>query len=255
MKIISILWLVLLLEMVPLSNGATLVKKVADTVIEPKALTIEGSFGNAINGKSFQQDAVATFNEYQYVGYYNSNRHVCIARRALPNGAWEKIELNDYDFKSNDAHNTISIGICPKDGIIHLAFDHHNDPLRYRVSEKFVATNPGEIEWKSSLFGSVSSELEPGKSDDLYLIYAARSDGNVNSINFSNGDLVIASASSITSWNDWRIIHVEKGPFVNEMLGDVYRWKKEGILSVLVQEMPSTAHESTALRLLDFRLD
>ncbi|MCC5930759.1 MAG: BNR repeat-containing protein [Cyclobacteriaceae bacterium] len=472
MKIVSILLITLLLEMLPGSyHFSTGFVKVADTIIESKALTIEGNFGNAINGKSFQQDAVSTFNGYQYVAYYNSNRHVCIARRALPDAAWEKIELKDYDFNSNDAHNTISIGICPNDGTIHLAFDHHNDPLRYRVSEKLVATTPDEVAWKPSLFGPVSSELEKGKSisityprfwqtpegglqfcyrrggsgrgdrmlvdynpktgkwensrqidsgqgmfedalgssdsrcsypngydygpqgklhttwvwredsqgsnhdlmyaystdqgktwfnnngkafneppgvnapgvkivdisreyglmnthgqtvdsrdrmhvvmwhctdeslekagskpgehrwgppearryhhywrkenglwqhnelpwiagdrpklfagknDDLFLIYGTRHDGSFNSMQFSDGDLVIAMASSDTEWNNWHIIHVEQGPFVNEMLGDVYRWKKEGILSVLVQEMPATAHESTALRLLDFSIE
>jgi len=79
-----------------------------------------------------------------------------------------------------------------------------------------------------------------GKKDDACLIYIAR------------GNLGIAGASAASQWADWKIVHEEKGPFLNEMLGDPYRWRMNGILSVLVQETPQKAHEATALRILDF---
>jgi hypothetical protein len=445
------------------------VKKVSDSVIESEALTIDGNFGQAINGKAFQQDAIVTHNRFQYVGYYNSKRHVSLGRRKLSNANWEIIELIDYDFKSNDAHNTISIGICPEDGTIHIAFDHHNDPLHYRVSQKNVATNPGEVVWEASLFGPVTSELEKGKNivityprfwqtpggglqfcyrkggsgngdrmlvdydptdgtwkntrqidsgkgmfedvlgqsesrcsypngydygpdgklhatwvwredsqgsnhdlmyvystdqgktwlnnngevfseppginssglkvvdigreyglmnthgqsvdsqrrihvvmwhcsdeslkaagswpgehrwgppearryhhywrnengnwqhlelpwiagdrpkifadknDNIYMIYGAQHSGTLNNLKYAEGDLVIAAAGADSKWTDWKIIHTEKGPFVNEMLGDVYRWRNDGILSVMVHEMPAAVHESTPLRIIDFQ--
>ena len=69
---------------------------------------------------------------------------------------------------------------------------------------------------------------------------------------FLAGDLVIATATANSTWTDWRTIHVEKGSFLNEMLGDRYRWKQEGMLSVMVQESPTEAHEATPLRILDF---
>ena len=138
--------------------------KAGDSVIESDALTIDGNFGQAINGKAFQQEAMVSHNGFQYVGYYNAQRYVCLARRKLPGSVWEILELKDYHFKSNDAHNTISIGICPEDGTIHIAFDHHNDSLHYRVSEKNVASNPGEVKWEALIFGPVTSELEKGKS-------------------------------------------------------------------------------------------
>jgi hypothetical protein len=128
------------------------------------ALTIDGNFGQAINGKAFQQDVMVTHNGFQYVGYYNAQRYVCVARRKLPDSDWEILELKDYHFKSNDAHNTISIGICPEDGTIHLAFDHHNNPLHYRVSRKEYSHKSWKTKWEASLFGPVTSELEKGKS-------------------------------------------------------------------------------------------
>ncbi|UCD30091.1 MAG: BNR repeat-containing protein [Planctomycetota bacterium] len=138
--------------------------KVRDSLVDSQALTIEGNFGRAINGKSFQQDAVVTHGKYQYVGYYDANRYVCIARRKLPDGDWAIVRFTDYHFKSNDAHNTISMGICPRDGTIHLAFDHHGHPLHYRVSPKGMAADHEGIPWQASRFSAVTSELEKGKS-------------------------------------------------------------------------------------------
>jgi hypothetical protein len=447
--------------------------KIGDSLVDSKALTIQGGFGQCINGLSFQQDAVITHAQHQYVGYYDANRQVCLARRRLPKGHWKIIRFTDYDFKSNDAHNTISIGICPKDGTIHLTFDHHVHPLHYRVSRKGAANNPKSITWDASLFGPIKSELEkdkpvrityprfwqtpdgglqfcyrrggsgngdrmlvdyhaqtgswgstrqidsrkgifedalgqsrsrcsypngynygpdgnlhatwvwressqgsnhdlmyaysedqgniwlnnagkpfanpphvnspgikvvnisrlhglmnthgqavdsqdrvhvvmwhctdetlkavgskPGEHrwgppqarcyhhywrahngrwhhrqlqwtagnrpkifmdncDNAYIIYSAKrqpaklADGHLHSA----GDLVIAAATAASMWKDWKVIHLEKGPFVNEMLGDLYRWKKEGILSVMVQESPKRTHEATPLRILDFSFE
>jgi hypothetical protein len=469
MKTFQFLYLILLSLIIPFSSAAGIkVKKTGDTVIESNALTIDGNFGQAINGKAFQQDAMATHNGFQYAGYYNAQRFVCIARRKLPGSVWEILELKDYHFKSNDAHNTISIGICPEDGTIHIAFDHHNDPLHYRVSKKYVASNPGEVKWEASIFGAVTSELEKGnsivityprfwqtpdgglqfcyrrggsgngdrmlvdydpatgnwkntrqidsgkgmfedvlgksetrcsypngydygpdgklhatwvwredsqgsnhdlmyayssdqgktwfnnngeafsespgvnspglkvvdigreyglmnthgqtvdsqgrvhvvmwhcsgesleaagskpgehrwgppearryhhywrdkngnwqhyelpwiagdrpkifadKNDNLYMIFSAQHSGSANNMKYAEGDLVIAATGVSSKWTNWQMIHVEKGPFVNEMLGDVYRWKNNGILSVMVQGMPSKVHESTPLLILDF---
>ena len=63
------------------------VKKVGDSVVDSEALNLgEEKYGNArfskrINGCSFQQDAITTHKGYQYVGYYDGSRRVCIARR------------------------------------------------------------------------------------------------------------------------------------------------------------------------------
>ena len=47
--------------------AATKVTKTGDTVVDPEALTIQGGFGQGINGLAFQQDAVVTHRDYQYV--------------------------------------------------------------------------------------------------------------------------------------------------------------------------------------------
>src|SRR5687768_7342562 len=137
------------------------------SLVDSEGLTLtNGVYGNIINGQSFQQDALISYKGYQYVTYYNAARRVCIARRKLPDGAWQVIRLSDYRFsyarnQDNDAHNTISMGLCKKDGTIHLAFDHHASPLHYSVSVKGILD--GKPGWDSTLFSPVRDYLEPGK--------------------------------------------------------------------------------------------
>lgn len=444
--------------------------KTGSSLIDAKALTIKGGFGQAINGLSFQQEAVLSHAGYQYVGYYDAKRHVCLARRKLPKDEWQVIRFADYDFRSNDAHNVISIGLCPADGTIHMAFDHHGHPLHYRRSKPGVATRPGEIAWRADLFAPVTDWIEKGrrirityprffktpsgglqfcyrqggsgngdrclvdydptthtwkntrqidsrtgtfrdgrgtstsrcsypngytygpqgrlhttwvwretpgdsnhdlcyawsgdggktwrnnagkafagppgldapgltvvkiprtlglmnthgqavdshgrvhavvwhcteaalraagskpgaqrwgppaarryhhywrdtdgtwhhremswpagsrpkvfvgKGDDLVMIFrAARSTAPRKGFVFPvGGDLALARATAETQWRNWKIVHVEKGPFVNEMLGDRDRWQRERVLSILVQDSPAKPHDPTPLRLLDF---
>jgi len=144
--------------------GATGValERLSESEVDARALTIDGGFGQAINGKSFQQDILVSHRGHQYLGYYDADRRVCLARRALPSGPWEVIRFPDYNFESNDAHNTISVGLCVADGTIHLAFDHHGHPLHYRVSRPGVATEAAALDWSPDLFGPIRSSLEAG---------------------------------------------------------------------------------------------
>jgi len=436
------------------------ITKTGDKVVDPMALTLDGTrWGMAINGKSFQQDALISYMGYQYLAYYDAQRNVCLSRRKLPAASWEIIRFTDYVFQGNDAHNTISIGICPNDGTIHLAFDHHGHPLHYRVSHEGVVTTPGFQTWDTSLFSPVLGELEKGmpikityprffqtpdgelqfcyrrggsgggdrmlvdynsgegkwentrqidsgeglfeddmgesssrcsypngytygpnrklhatwvwretpsdpnhdlvyvysedkgrtwlnnegqktngppgiKSPDIAVVDIPRSLGLMNThgqavdskgrihaviwhcteatlraegskpgehrwgldsahryhhywrdeegswqhrelpwvsgsrpklfidkndntylLYEKEGNLEIAAASPKTGYTDWKVVLLENGPFVNEMLGDPYRWTQEGILSVLVQDSPENPSEPTPLRILDFQIE
>ena len=162
-----------------------------DTIVDSECLTIN-SYGCAINGLPYQQEAVLTYNGWQYMTFYHGtgtegtiSGYVCVARRRLsgtggieirtgeslpqalfslrwPSTKWEIIELTDYTFTSNDAHNMISMGICPNDGTIHLSYDHHGSTLHYRVSQTGVATNPESVIWNTSLFSSTRNYLISG---------------------------------------------------------------------------------------------
>ena len=117
------------------------------------------SYGGYLNGESFQQDGIVSYSGYQYAAFWNSSRHVVMARRALPSGAWSTFEFTDYSLSADDAHNTVSIGICPGDGTLHLSFDHHSNNLHYRKSVAGIVTNPATATWAASSFSATTSNL------------------------------------------------------------------------------------------------
>jgi len=127
------------------------------------ALTINGRWGRFINGKSYQQMPLDTYMGWQYVTYYDKLRRVSVGRRKLPDGPWELISFEDYLFEGDDNHNVTVLGICHGDGTIHLAFDHHGEPLNYRVSLPGAATDPNNVQWNASLFSDVRDCLKQGE--------------------------------------------------------------------------------------------
>ncbi|TGJ84378.1 hypothetical protein E0Z10_g4421 [Xylaria hypoxylon] len=123
----------------------------------------------ALNGYAFQQDAIRSFNDWQYACFYGSLQSakeplfVHLSRRKLPDGPWQTLVFEDYPQTVDDGHNTVQLGICPGDGTIHLSYDHHCDVLRYRHSKVGVATSPEKANWGPELFTQTLSAL-PGLS-------------------------------------------------------------------------------------------
>lgn len=143
---------------------------IAKTTVDEEALTFAAGpaarFGLTVNGRSHQQSPLITSRGFQYVTWFDAKRQVCIGRRKLPRGNWEVIRFSDHHFKTNDSHNTAVIGICEKDGTIHMAFDHHATQLNYRISEVGAAHNPETVKWEEGLFGGVLhtlGDVEPEK--------------------------------------------------------------------------------------------
>ncbi|MFG6686791.1 BNR repeat-containing protein [Mariniflexile sp. HNIBRBA6329] len=199
------------------------IKQESISTVDSKALTIDGRFGTAINGRTYQKDALASHNGYQYIAYYNENRCVCISRRKLPEGDWKTIQFLDYDFKSDDSHNIVSLGICPNDGTIHLAFDHHVHPLHYRVSKKGLATNPETMEWSAASFGPILNELEENKPIKItYPKFWPTPEGNLQ-INYrvrgsGDGDRMLVDYNAETGkWEHTRQIDSALGMFEDQL--------------------------------------
>lgn len=139
------------------------------TVMGEDRLALSGlnvvSYGGYVNGEAFQQEGIVSFDDYQYAAFWNTNRHVVLARRALPTGnselfgQWEKFDFTDYELSADDAHNTISLGVSPADGVLHIAFDHHDSPLHYRRSLPGLLTNPQGMSWSAESFTATTSNL------------------------------------------------------------------------------------------------
>ncbi|CAJ2500755.1 Uu.00g036080.m01.CDS01 [Anthostomella pinea] len=130
-----------------------------------------------LNGNAFQQDAIQSFNGWQYACFYSSlpgaaatePLFVHLSRRKLPIGDWETLVFDDYPQTTDDGHNTVQLGICPGDGTVHLSYDHHCDIIRYRHSTARVAEAPEKFKWKAKLFTSTLDHL-PGlpSQDELF---------------------------------------------------------------------------------------
>ncbi|KAI9741046.1 MAG: hypothetical protein M1834_002757 [Cirrosporium novae-zelandiae] len=132
-----------------------------------------------LNVNSFQQSALISFKQWQYAAFYTCDsepdgdgtfpRYVTLARRNLctfppeesKRRPWELLTFHDYKQTTDDGHNIISIGICFGDGTIHVSFDHHCDPLHYRISQPGAALEPDLYEWSPQLFSPVRNHL-PG---------------------------------------------------------------------------------------------
>jgi hypothetical protein len=139
------------------------IELIGKSTVDKKALNFaEGpaaKFSTTVNGRTHQQSPVVSHRGFQYATYYDTNRRVCIARRKLPSGKWDVIRFNDHQIKTNDSHNTAVIGICKKDGTIHMAFDHHATQLNYRISKRGAANKPESVRWNTKLFSPVIHSL------------------------------------------------------------------------------------------------
>jgi BNR repeat-containing family member len=162
------------------TGGATVkISKDGEVLLTNAGLTIV-SYGGYLNGESFQQDGIVSYNGYQYAAFWNTSRHVVLARKALPSGTWSTFEFTDYSLSADDAHNTISLGICPEDGTLHLSFDHHSNNLHYRKSVAGLLANPSTVAWAAASFSVVSSSLVGSTTVALvtYPRFVTEPDGN-----------------------------------------------------------------------------
>jgi hypothetical protein len=98
-----------------------------------------GWANNSVNVVVFRKNSLVTHKGFQYTAFYDENRFVVLAKRPSGSKTWQ-IKKTVYQGNAADAHNTISI-MVDGNGYLHLAWDHHNNPLRYCRSR-----TPGSLE-------------------------------------------------------------------------------------------------------------
>ncbi len=89
--------------------------------------------GTEINATIFRIQSVASDAQHQFAAYYAPDGHIVLARRTLPQGSWD-LRMLDIVGDLRDAHDDVVLGLSP-DARLHLAYDHHNQPLHYRHTE------------------------------------------------------------------------------------------------------------------------
>lgn len=122
------------------------------------------AYNSETNMPAFQQDVLTTYNGYQYSTFWSRDKCVSVGRRKIGTRTWQVVELTDYVSPNNlsDNHYSISIGICPGDGTIHLCFDQHSTHMNYRKSVAGMANNPEDFNWTLDEFGKTTYKLESG---------------------------------------------------------------------------------------------
>lgn len=111
-----------------------------------------GTAKNTVNVVIFRKSSLASQGDVQFAAYYDGEGQVVLAKRKLGEGKWET-RATGLKGSLKDAHNAINIGV-DGEGVLHIAWDHHNVPLNYRAG---VA--PGSLELKE-----VPMTGEEGKS-------------------------------------------------------------------------------------------
>jgi hypothetical protein len=138
---------------------------------------------NSVNAVVFRKNSLVTFRDLQYIAFYNNDRRVVLGKRKSGTQKWQ-LKITPYQGNTADAHNSISI-MVDGDGYLHIAWDHHNNPLNYCKS-----ISPGSLELteKLSMTGSNEQKLsypEFYKLPGGNLLFFYRNGGS------GNGNLVI----------------------------------------------------------------
>jgi len=94
------------------------------------------------------------------------------------------------------------------------------------------------------------------ENGNLYAVYISPGEGDGTGVldYYTDGDLVIASASKASGYEDWRIVYTDSRDFSGEPLIDQNRLTTSGVISVFIQENDDfeTGVTGTPLHVLEF---
>lgn len=92
-----------------------------------------------MNVTIFRRNSVVSWRDMQYIAYYDQEKYVVLGKRKLGTDSWQ-VKRTPYKGNATDAHNVICI-MADGNGYLHIAWDHHNNRLRYCRSVR-----PGSLE-------------------------------------------------------------------------------------------------------------
>ncbi|MDR2129570.1 MAG: BNR repeat-containing protein [Odoribacteraceae bacterium] len=114
----------------------------------------EGWANNSVNVAVFRKNSLVSHGDTQFVAYYDPEGFLTLGKRHLKARTWT-LQRTRYRGKVTDAHNVISLMIDGA-GRVHVAWDHHGNPLRYARGiapgslelgerEAMIGTNEGNV--------------------------------------------------------------------------------------------------------------
>ncbi|OLY90667.1 BNR repeat-containing protein [Cnuella takakiae] len=140
----------------------------------------EGWSANTVNVTVFRKNALASYKDTQYIAFYNPDSYVVVGKRRIGGQQWQVVQT---PFKGNtrDAHNIISI-MTDGAGYLHMAWDHHNNPLHYTRS---IAPGALQFEQPQPMTGTSEAKVSYPEfyrlpQGDLLFLYRDGGSGNGN---------------------------------------------------------------------------
>ena len=107
---------------------------------EKSSITV---YNGATRGSApWDQDKLITYNGYQYYLFWDKSNYLALSRINVATSEVQTIIFPDKCFDINNGHRSVTMGISPIDGRLHLSYDHHNNVLNYRQSVAHFLDNP-----------------------------------------------------------------------------------------------------------------
>ncbi len=152
---------------------------------------------NTVNTVVFRKNSLVSYKDTQFISFYDKETYVVLGKRKQGSKQWI-LKRTTYKGNAADAHNCISM-MVDGDGFLHLAWDHHNNPLRYCRSIK-----PGSLDMteKIPMTGKTENSVsypEFYKMPDGNLLFFYRDGGS------GRGNLVINKYNKATK--QWTQLH------------------------------------------------
>ena len=140
----------------------------------------EGYSNTSVNATVFRNNSLVTFQDTQFIAFYDPDEYLVLGKRKLGNAQWE-LKRSAYKGNCKDAHNIISL-IVDGDGYLHVSFDHHGHPLNYCRSVVPFSLELGEkISMTGDDEGNVTyPEFYSLANGDLLFVYRSGSSGRGN---------------------------------------------------------------------------
>jgi rhamnogalacturonyl hydrolase YesR len=89
----------------------------------------DGWSGTSVNVVAGLQNSLITDRSTQYAAFYAADSTLVLARREIGSDTWTT-RRTGLTGRSADAHNTVAFAV-DGDGFLHVAWDHHDNPLNY----------------------------------------------------------------------------------------------------------------------------
>ncbi|MGS2739839.1 BNR repeat-containing protein [Sinomicrobium sp. M5D2P17] len=171
--------------------SVTIAQNVQETVVG------QGWANNSVNAVIFRKNSLVNYKGKQFTAYYDKDGFLVLGTRHLEDTIWA-VRKTSYKGNVADAHNSISIAI-DGEGYLHVAWDHHNTPLRYARGREPFSLELGEE------LGMTGIEEDKVTYPEFYalpggnLLFFYRSGGS------GRGNMVVNTYD--VSRKEWRLLH------------------------------------------------